>query len=208
MTLNALALQLDSSQLQAWISVEHGLTENELTLVQECLKGKSSAQEKLYKHFYGYAMSVALRYVRNRDESREILNESFLKVFNKLHTYNQAKSFKSWLRRIVINTAIDYHRTHHKYQQDVNIEDAGDKEYDPNILDQLAIEEILGVLQQLPEQYRLIFNLYEIEGYSHQEISESLGIPEGTSRSSLTRAKQKLREMVLNLYKEKYERSV
>lgn len=180
----------------------------ELELIRGCQKGKSRAQEKLYKRFYGYGMSIALRYSRDMEESKEILNESFLKVFNKIETFEEGKSFKAWLRRIVINTSIDYYRANKKHLYDVEISEAAGVDDNDDVIDRLTAEEIMQLLQQLPDQQRLIFNLYEVEGYSHREISEQLNIPEGTCRSALTRARQKLKQMVVELYKKDYEGSV
>lgn len=190
------------------LKLQHGLTEKELIMVEGCLKNKASAQEKLYKHFYGYAMSIALRYAGTKDESREILNESFFKVFTRLEKYDVEKSFRGWLRRIVINTAIDYYRANKRYINSTEITVAEEKEYDFDIIERLTAEEILDLLQDLPTHYQMVFNLYELEGYSHKEIGKMLDIPEGTSRSNLTRAKQKLREMVKQLYNGKYARTV
>jgi RNA polymerase sigma factor (sigma-70 family) len=165
-------------------------------LIEGCMKGRLKDQEGLYKHFYGYAMGICLRYAKTRDEASEILNDSFLKVFNKLGMYDSSKLFKAWLRRIVVNTAIDYYRREHKYDNQVPIEKAGREENDFDVIDQLNTEDILKLLQKLPDNHRVVFNLYEIEGYSHDEIGEMLQIPVGTSKSNLSRAKQKLRTLV------------
>jgi RNA polymerase sigma-70 factor (ECF subfamily) len=207
--LDALVLNDDwGIELNTGTTLQHGLTEQELAILKGCLKNKAAAQEKLYKDFYGYAMSVALRYSRSKDESAEILNESFFKVFTRLDKYDFNKSFRAWLRRIVINTAIDYYRANKKYQQSAELTAANEKEFDFDIVERLTAEEILGLLQELPPHYQMVFNLYEIEGYSHREIAEMMEIPEGTSRSNLTRAKQKLREMVKQLYDKNYARTV
>lgn len=207
--MDALVLKGDwGIELNTESKLQHGLTDKELTILKGCLKSKASAQEKLYKHFYGYAMSVALRYSKSKNESAEILNDSFFKVFTRLEKYDFNRSFRAWLRRIVINTAIDYYRANKKYQQSSEITDAEEKEYDFDIIERLTAEEILQLLQELPSHYRMVFNLYELEGYSHKEISEMMEIPEGTSRSNLTRAKQKLRVMVEQLYQKNYARTV
>jgi RNA polymerase sigma-70 factor (ECF subfamily) len=161
------------------------------------MKGRLKDQEGLYKHFYGYVMGICLRYAKSKDEASEILNDSFLKVFNKLNTYDSSKLFKAWLRRITVNTAIDYYRREHKHDYQLPIEKAIKEENDFDVIDQLNTEDILKLLQKLPDNYRVVFNLYEIEGYSHDEIGEMLKIPVGTSKSNLSRAKQKLRIMVM-----------
>jgi len=208
---NALALkvrtQFDLTVRENNFRLETSKGDETLQIVRGCLKGKRRAQEKLYKRFYGYAMSIALRYAKNTDEAAEILNDSFLKAFNKLQTYQQDKPFKAWLRRIVVNTSIDYYRSNKKFSADVELNEAYGMAAEQDVIDSLTAEEILQLLQHLPPQQRVIFNLFEIEGYPHKEISDILEIPEGTCRSALTRARARLKQMVIKLYKEKYEGS-
>lgn len=168
-------------------------------LIQEAKNGDRKSIELLYKQFYGYAMSVALRYSNSREEACEIINDSFMKAFDKLDQYDNQNSFKGWLRRILINTSIDYYRKNIKHTAVMDIEKADTETLDPDIIDQLSANDILGALRDLPEILRIIFNMYEIEGYSHNEISEQLGIPSSTSRTYLARAKKKLREKILEL---------
>jgi RNA polymerase sigma-70 factor (ECF subfamily) len=171
-------------------------TDHELRLLKGCKRGKAEAQEGLYRHYYGYAMSICLRYAGSRDEASEILNDSFIKIFAKIKQFDFKKSFRAWLRRIIVNTAIDHYRKNKKHQYGLDISAAEGEMESENVLHQLAAEEIFKLIQQLPDKYRLAFNLYEIEGYSHEEIAEQLGVPIGTSRSNLSRAKRKLRELV------------
>lgn len=168
-------------------------------LIQEAKNGDRKSIELLYKQFYGYAMSVALRYSNSREEACEIINDSFMKVFDKLDQYNNQNSFKGWLRRILINTSIDYYRKNIKHTAVMDIEKADAETLEADVIDRLSAEDILGILRELPEILRIIFNMYEIEGYSHNEISEQLGIPSSTSRTYLARAKKKLREKILEL---------
>jgi RNA polymerase sigma factor (sigma-70 family) len=168
-------------------------SEIEKKLIAGTIRADRTSQERLYKHYYGYAMSICLRYAPNRDEASEVLNDSFLKVFKKIAQYDPNKSFRGWLRRIIINTAIDYYRKNEKHYHHLEIDRAMGEEQETDAISMLTAEEIYQLVQQLPHIYRLTFNLYEIEGYSHEEIGEQLGIPAGTSRSNLSRAKQKLR---------------
>lgn len=168
-------------------------------LIQEAKNGDRKSIEMLYKQFYGYAMSIALRYSNSREEACEIINDSFMKAFDKLDQYDNQNSFKGWLRRILINTSIDYYRKNIKHNAVMDIDKADAETLDPDVIDQLSSEDILGILRNLPEILRIIFNMYEIEGYSHNEISEQLGIPSSTSRTYLARAKKKLREKILEL---------
>ncbi|MGB0524462.1 MAG: RNA polymerase sigma factor [Flammeovirgaceae bacterium] len=174
-------------------------------LIKGCRKGKPKAQEMLYRKYYGYAMGIALRYAPSREEASEILNDSFLKVFQSVENFDLEKSFKPWLGRIVVNTAISKFRSEKKHMYQSEIEEAHQVRLDEDILDCMAAEEIIRLLQLLPDIYRITFNLYELEGYSHKEIAGQLGISEGTSRSNLSRAKSKLQKLVNEHYR--YERA-
>ncbi len=179
-------------------------TEISSNILSGCIKGKLNAQESLYKQFYAYGMSVCLRYAHNRDEAAEIMNDSFLKVFINIQSYRQEQSFKSWFRRIIINTAIDNYRKNSKYYNHFDIEIIDKEVVDCNLIDELDLEGAMALLNELPEQYRITFNLFEIEGYTHEEIADFLGIAESTSRSNLTRAKKILRNAFLTQYKRDY----
>ena len=165
-------------------------------IINGCLKGKPKSQEQLYQHFYGYAMSICLRYANNEADAVEILNDGFLKVFTNINKHDSAQSFKAWLRRIIINTAIDHYRkTKTKlttYELDESVENSSSVTTDLEI----DKEEILLMVQQLPPAYNMVFNLYVIEGFAHKEIAQMLKITESTSRSHLTTANAKLREML------------
>jgi RNA polymerase sigma factor (sigma-70 family) len=142
-------------------------------------------------------MSVCLRYTQTREEAVEVLNDGFLKVFTKLNQYDLGQPFKPWLRRILINTATDYYRQAlpHYYQNDLAAaEHIGTGEADA--LSGLSHEYLLSVVQQLSPAYRLVFNLYAIDGYSHDEIAGQLGISVGASKSNLARARENLRLML------------
>ncbi len=163
------------------------------------MRNDAKSQECLYRHFYGYGMSICLRYAGNKSDAMEILNEAFLKIFTKIQKYDPEKSFRSWIRRILVNCCIDFHRNSQKTTSFVEPFMAETEEAELP-LGHLAAEDILQLLAQLPDRYRLTFNLYEIEGYSHDEIGRMLGIPASTSRSNLTRAKKRLREMIEKNY--------
>ncbi|AFL84154.1 RNA polymerase sigma factor, sigma-70 family [Belliella baltica DSM 15883] len=168
-------------------------------LIQKARNGDPKSLEMLYKHFYGYAISIALRYSNSRDEACEIVNDSFMKMFDKLDQYKENNSFKGWFRRILVNTSIDYYRKNVKHFAVMDIDHAELESSNPEIIDQLSLEDILLALRSLPEILRIIFNMYEIEGFSHKEIGEKLGIPASSSRTYLARAKQNLREKIIAL---------
>jgi RNA polymerase sigma factor (sigma-70 family) len=169
-------------------------TDDITVLLQECLNGNRKSQERLYREFYGYAMGICMRYSSNREDAVEILNDSFLKVFTRAHQYRAEVQFKLWLRRILINAALDYHRIHQKHRFH---EDIGRAEQLPtveaNALEQITHSELLDLIRQLSPAYRLVFNLYVIDGFTHEEIAGQLQISVGTSKSNLARAREQLR---------------
>ncbi len=144
-------------------------------------------------------MSIALRYSGSREEACEIVNDSFMKAFDKLEQFSLENSFKGWFRRIIINTSVDYYRKNLKHYSAMDIDKAGAETCDPGVIDELSREDILRSLGELPETLRLVFNMYEIEGYKHHEIGEKLGIPASTCRTYLARAKEKLREKIITI---------
>lgn len=158
--------------------------------------------EFVYKRFYGYLFAITLRYVKNQEDAEELVNESFVRVFAKLGTFigqgageQYERQFKAWIARISVNASIDFLRSK-KITYSLDEDEA--MEMDIPIVeaaDDLEVADIMKLLDALPEIQRSIFNLYEIEGYSHEEIANLLNIPESTSRTYLTRAKQKLRNL-------------
>jgi|GEM_PF-64009 len=171
--------------------------------LEECaLSATERSQSFLYKKYYGYLMAVALRYVKDEMEAEDVVNESFVKVFRKIHefTYDSdegimEKTFKSWIARIAVNTSIDKIRARKEMD---SLDDVSANELSSHAImvsTRLEEQDILKLLQQLPEIQRSIFSLYEIEGYSHQEIGQMLNVPESTSRTYLTRAKGRLRKL-------------
>ena len=167
---------------------------DEKTLI-ECKKKNRKFQEKLYKQFYGFAMSIGLRYSNSREEAKEIVNDSFVKVFSALDKYDPKLSFKAWIRRIVINTSIDHYRKEVKHSFHLDLDDPSVQDLNFEAIDQLCYEDVIKLLNELPEIHRIAFNLYEIEGYSHDEIAEVLNITASSSRVYLMRAKKTLREL-------------
>ena|ERR1700754_3108544 len=165
-------------------------------LIKECLAQKRSAQKELYKTFYAFAMSICLRYSNNRYEAAELINEGFMKVFSSLNRYNNEYPFKAWLGKIMRNTSIDYYRRQLKNSIMDDLDTADQAETEAAIESKLNYKDLLGLVQQLSIGYRTVFNLYAIDGYSHEEISKILNISIGTSKSNLFKARMKLRDMV------------
>lgn len=165
-------------------------------LIIDCKRQKSKAQEALYRQFAGTLFSVALKYARNNSEAEDILQESFIIIFQKVGQFKSKGSFEGWLKRIVINSALQRYRKQAVFEiiNEENIEEA-DVEVDD---DEIPLNFLLQIVQELPDRYRLVFNLYALDGYSHKEISKMLEIKEGTSKSNLARARMILKEKVVD----------
>ncbi len=170
------------------------------SLIVGCVNNSRKAQEKLFKLFYGKMLYLCLRYHHDRDTAQEVVQEGFIKVFEKIGTFDMQGSFDAWVRRIMVNTAIDFIRRNNKvalvelqdnYRE--SPEDSADEleqEFEKNR--RLALESI----EQLSPAYKMVFNLYYVEDYTHKEIAEELGISEGTSKSNLAKAKMRLKQIL------------
>lgn len=170
------------------------LTEEEL--VGKCKTGSLKYQELLYKQFYGYAMGISARYSLNTDDALEVVNDAFIKVFNNINTYHTDKPFRAWLRTIVINTAIDRRRKEMKFTANIDIDAAVTVGASAHMIEHLNAQDILKLMKQLPQIQLTIFNMYEIDGYNHDEIANILNLPASSSRVYLSRAKDKLRALI------------
>jgi RNA polymerase sigma factor (sigma-70 family) len=172
-------------------------------IIEGCLRNERRSQEQLFKHFYGKMLSVCMRYVADRDTAQEVLQEGFIKIFEKLGAFDYKGSFEGWIRRIITNTAIDSIRRGKKdpFRTD-NENDFKLGAEDPLIereeldLSNVKAEMAMQAIQQLSPAYRTVFSLYVLEEYSHKEIAESLGISEGTSKSNLAKAKMNLQKIL------------
>lgn len=179
----------------------HNITESDL--INGCIAGNRRMQEELYRRFSPRMYAVCLRYAGTAEEAQDILQEGFIKVFKKLATFRGDGSFEGWVRRIFVNTAIEHFRRK-KYLQPVTEKEENTMEGNYlSVLDDLAERDIMGLVQQLSPGYRTVFNMYVVEGYTHKEIGDMLGISEGTSKSQLSRAKVILQDLVKNFLEEK-----
>jgi RNA polymerase sigma factor (sigma-70 family) len=168
---------------------------SESEIIKGCVKGNRKYQEMLYKKYSSTMMGVCMRYFRKRDEAEDCLQEGFIKVFNSLDTYKGDGSFEGWIRKTMINTALNIYKTNLKYSNHTDIDDLKDVIADKNDnTDNISAQHLLKLIQDLPDGYRMVFNLYTIEGYSHKEISTMLNISEGTSKSQLSRARNMLQQ--------------
>lgn len=158
------------------------------------------SQKLLYQEFYSYGMSICLRYADNRDEAAEILNDGFMKIFQNIKRFDLARPFKPWLRRIMVNTAINHY---HQKQRELKTDELDNAKYhseQENILAGISYQEIIVMLQKLSPAYRTVFNLYVIEGYKHEEIASMLGVSIGTSKSNLFKAKEQLKRILNDFF--------
>lgn len=160
------------------------------------MEGDRRMQEELYRRFSPRMYAVCLRYAGNAEEAEDILQEGFIKVFKKLGSFRGEGSFEGWVRRIFVNTAIEHFRRKRYLQPVTEKEENTIEGKSLSALDGLAEKDILALVQQLSPGYRTVFNMYVVEGYTHKEIGDMLGISEGTSKSQLSRAKVILQDMV------------
>ncbi len=174
---------------------------DERRLVQACLRKERKAQELLYKRHYGRMMGLCMRYARDRDEAAAMLNQGFFKVYESLDRFDPDKGkLEGWIYRIVLHAAIDHYRAVIRPNRSEIVDPAEGwdvRDASEDALDRMAAEEILALVQRLTPQYKAVFNLYVIEGFSHAEIAERLGISEGTSKSNLAKARRNLQAMIL-----------
>jgi RNA polymerase sigma-70 factor, ECF subfamily len=166
------------------------------SILDACKDGNAPAQRLLIRQFAGYAKSISLRYAASFEEAEEIVNECFLKVFLNLNSYDKAQPFKAWFRTIAINTAIDYYRKNIKGRGQLSLDELDVPDWTNDVLSEISAAEILTMVQSLPPAYRMVFTMFAIDGYSHKEIADMLGIQEGTSKSNLRDARRKLQNMI------------
>ena len=182
----------DTEQLHAWID--------------GCLKGDRRSQQAIHKLFYGKMKVVCLRYTRDSDQAEDVLQEGFIKVFQQLEKYTGLGSFEGWVRRIMVNLAIDrFRKLKHDFitvddERLLNLSsvntDEEDEDIDASEYAHITPEQIIEAMQQLTPAYRTVFNLYVYEDYNHQQIAEALGISVGTSKSNYAKAKKNMRKLL------------
>ncbi len=169
---------------------------SESDLITGCLEGNRRMQEELYRRFSPRMYAVCLRYAANAEEAQDILQEGFIKIFKKLDSFRSEGSFEGWVRRIFVNTAIEHFRRKRYLMPVTEKEENTIEGKYTSALDDLAEKDIMALIQELSPGYRTVFNMYVVEGYTHKEIADALGISEGTSKSQLSRAKVILQDMV------------
>jgi RNA polymerase sigma factor (sigma-70 family) len=166
-------------------------------LIKGCLQRERTAQKRLYETYSSKMYALCYRYVRDPMQAEDILVTAFMKVFDKIGQFKQEGSFEGWIRRIVVNEALTHLRRNRTMYLETDLE-AADREPDYDKLgDHLEAEDLLNMIQEMPAGYRIVFNMYAIDGYSHKEIAEQLGISENTSKSQLSRARVYLQKMLV-----------
>ncbi len=168
-------------------------------LITDCKAGKREAQSRLYQLYAPTLFGVCLRYSRDRTEAEDTLHEGFVLIFNKVDQFAFKGSFEGWMKKIMVNLSLEKCRTRFKMQsvEDISVYDS--QLADADVYADMNAAKLLELIQNLPPQYRLVFNMYAIDGYSHKEISQELGIAEGTSKSNLARARKILQDKVVEM---------
>jgi RNA polymerase sigma factor (sigma-70 family) len=174
----------------------------ETELIEGCQRNNREAQRALYRTYSGKMYSLCCRYVKDRMEAEDVLVTSFTKIFEKIGQYKGEGSFEGWIRRVVVNESLTYLRKHKNMYLEMDIEAAV---YEPDyykLENQLEADDLIKMIESLPVGYRTVFNMYAIDGFSHQEIADQLGISENTSKSQLSRARALLQKKLIEIEKE------
>jgi len=175
------------------------------SIIEGCVAGKRSAQSALYRKFSAVMMAICLRYAQSRDEAEDILQEAFLKIFQNIGSYRKEGSFEGWMKRVIINHALNYYRKNRKLPFLEDIEKINETEIMEENIEHsvshapVSADKLIALIQMLPPGYRLVFNMYVFEEYSHKEISEALNISENTSKTQLLKARRMLRKKLIEL---------
>ena len=166
-------------------------------LLKGCKKGDQKAQAQLYNKYKGILFGVCLRYSKNREDAKDLLQEGFVNIFKDLYQYQPTSALGAWMRKVMVNTALQHIRKQKRLFPTVELSEYTDAiESEEQLFSRFREKALIQMIQKLPDGYRAVFNLYVIEGYSHKEIAEQLGIAEASSKSQLSRAKQVLRRML------------
>lgn len=171
--------------------------ETEQDLIKGCIENDAKAQRELYHKFCGAMMGICVRYAPTVHEAEDLLQDGFIKVFQKIHTFQGKGYLAGWIKRIMVNTCLTYYRDNKNLRMYAELdEDVLKEEASFDVLAQLSADELVQKIQRLPDGFRVVFNMYAIEGFSHQEIADELGISIGTSKSQLSRARAYLKKII------------
>jgi RNA polymerase sigma factor (sigma-70 family) len=185
------------------LNLEHKQNLDEL--VEGCRAGNRKAQELVYRMLSSKMLGVCMRYAKDRFEAEDILQVAFVKIFEKVKEFKGEGSFEGWVRRIMVNTSIEFYRKNARMYPMVDLDHAPEKAVDENQMSRMNMNDLMKAIQSLSPGYRMIFNMYAIEGYSHKEIAAELNISEGTSKSQLARARGILQDYIINMEGSKHE---
>ncbi|MBB1283738.1 RNA polymerase sigma factor [Flavisolibacter sp. BT320] len=167
------------------------------TLLDGCLANNRKSQEALYRQFYGFAMTIALRYSRDEHDAADIMSQAFVKIFKSMHSYDAAKgSLHAWIKRIVVNEGLDHMKARSRFSKDLELETVPEPPVNNTVLQEMGAEEIMNLVKRLPPATHAVFVLYAVEGYNHREIAERLQISEGTSKWHLSEARKTLQKQI------------
>lgn len=183
--------------------MRYGKQSDDQILRKGCLQGERLAQEALYQRYYGKLLGIPMRYTGNREEARALLNQAFLKIFTSLKTYDERGSFVGWMSTITFRTTMDHLRAEQRYKKQFLLEEKEPKAVSNAIEEQLDTEDIFYHIQQLPDPLRVVFSMYVIDGYKHQEIADILDISLSTSKWRLVKARETLQAALGEFYNRK-----
>ena len=176
-------------------------------LIKRCIQGESKAQKQLYDYFSRVLYGICLRYSQNPDDAKDILQEGFIKIFSKISQYSGKGSFEGWIKRVMVNTALEFYRSNKVHTGQSDVYEQVEISFSSFSLERISQKELLIAMNNLALGYKTVLNLYAIEGYSHAEIAEMMGISEGTSKSQLSRARvafaSELKKLNINIEKDR-----
>ena len=168
-----------------------------------CRKQNRQAQNRLYAMYFEYGLGICSRYVSDYDQSIQILNDGFLRVFRNIKKFDKDRDFKPWFKTIMVNTAINHVRKMKKFKNEISLEEASNISVTQDLLARINYQDLLKMIHSLSLSYRTVFNMYVIDGFKHEEIAKTLGVSVGTSKSNLSKARARLQEMVAESLNEK-----
>ena len=177
--------------------------DNEQRLIAGCKRGETWARKEVYEKYSSAMLSLCFRYVADYELAKDVVQDGFIKLFTKIQQFEGRGSFGGWIRQIFVNTALEQISSNDLFDSNVSMERFSDNpdEFDLHLMERVSVDDLLEFIKELPSRSRIIFNMYAIEGYSHAEIAERLGIQENSSRAQFSRARKFLQESVLNLMK-------
>lgn len=170
-------------------------------IIDSCISNDRNSQKQLFDIYGRKMLSVCRRYAKNEQEAEDLLQEGFIRVYKYLHTFSKAGSFEGWMRRIFVNVALKTISKKRYTHESTGIQDLPESSIDPSVLSKMSADQIMDMINALPDGYRTVFNMYVIEGYSHKEIANELNIEEATSRSQLVKARRILQDQITKIQK-------